>query len=75
MRYEADAYYTTVHTSAPRQIDFFTITLGKKTGTTFPIDIKNQTVHALHDTGAGCSLINYSLYEKLVIDDAQFRFS
>ena len=42
--------------------------MGKKTGTTFPIDIKNQKVHALYDTGAGYSLINYSMYEKLGID-------
>ena len=32
---------------------------------TFPADIHNQTVNALYDTGAGCSLINYSMYEKL----------
>ena len=41
-RYEPDAYYNTVQSSAPRQIDWFTIALGKKTGTIFPIDIKNQ---------------------------------
>ena len=35
---------------------------------TFPIDIHNQQVNALYDTGAGCSLINYSMYEKLGID-------
>ena len=40
-RYEADAYYNTVHSSAPRQIDCFTIVLSKRTGTTFPQDIKN----------------------------------
>ena len=39
--------------------------LGKKTGMTFPVDIHNQKVNALYDTGAGCSLINYSMYEKL----------
>ena len=32
---------------------------------TFPVDIHNQKVNALYDTGAGCSLINYSMYEKL----------
>ena len=42
--------------------------MGKKTGTTFPIDIKDQKVHALYDTGAGCSMINYSMYETLGID-------
>ena len=42
--------------------------MGKKTGTTFPIDIKNQNVHALYNTIAGCSLINYSMYETLGID-------
>ena len=42
--------------------------MGKKTGTTFPIDIKNQTFHALYDTGEGCSLINYSMYKTLGID-------
>ena len=31
---------------------------------TFPVDIHNQ----LYDTGAGCSLINYSMYETLGID-------
>ena len=35
---------------------------------TFPVDIHNQQVNALYDTGAGCSLINYSMYEKLGID-------
>ena len=38
---------------------------GQKTGTTFPVDIHNQKVNALYDTGACCSLINYSMYEKL----------
>ena len=42
--------------------------MGNKTGTTFPVDIHNQQVNALYDTGAGCSLINYSMYEKLGID-------
>ena len=32
---------------------------------TFPVDIHNQKVNALCDTGTGCSLINYSMYEKL----------
>ena len=32
---------------------------------TFPVDIHNQKVNALYDTGAGCSLINYSMYKKL----------
>ena len=35
---------------------------------TFPVDIHNQKVHALYDRGAGCSLINYSMYEKLGMD-------
>ena len=65
MRHEPDAYYTTTINSASREIDCFTIALGKKTGMTFPVDIHNQTVNALYDTGAGCSLINYSMYEKL----------
>ena len=42
--------------------------MGKETGTTFPVDIHNQQVNALYDTGAGCSLINYSMHEKLGID-------
>ena len=32
---------------------------------TFPVDIHNQNVNALYHTGTGCSLINYSMYEKL----------
>ena len=32
---------------------------------TFPVNINNQTVNALYDTGAGCSFINYSMYETL----------
>ena len=32
---------------------------------TFPVDIHNQKVNALYDTGTGYSLINYSMYEKL----------
>ena len=35
---------------------------------TFPVDIHNQQANALYDTGAGCSLINYSMYEKLGIN-------
>ena len=42
--------------------------MGQKTGTTFPIDIHNQKVYTLYDTGAGCSLINYSMYETLRTD-------
>ena len=60
------AYYSTVQTSAPRQIDCFAIALGKKTGTTFPITFNNnQNYNALYDTGAGASLINYSAYVSL----------
>ena len=66
--HEPDAYYTTVQNSSPREIDCFTIALGKKTGKTFPVDIHNQQVNALYDTGAGCILINYSMYETLGID-------
>ena len=59
-------YYSTVQTSAPRQIDCFTITLGKKTGTTFPITFNNNhNYNALYDTGASASLINYSAYVSL----------
>ena len=57
-----------MQSSAPREIDCFTIVLGKKTGTTFPVDIHNQKVNALYNTGAGWSLINYSLYETLNIN-------
>ena len=54
-------------TSAPRQLDCFTIALGKKTGTTFPITFDNKyNYNALYDTGAGASLINYSAYVSLV---------
>ena len=67
-KYEPDTYYTTTQKSAPREIDCFTIALGKKTGMTFPVDIHKQQVNALYDTGAGCSLINYSMYEKLGMD-------
>ena len=42
--------------------------MGKGTGTTFPVDIHNQQVNALYDTGAGCSLINYSMCETFGID-------
>ena len=58
--------YCTVQTSAPRQIDCFTIALGKKTDTTFPITFNNsQNYNALYDTGTGASLINYSAYVSL----------
>ena len=53
---------------APRETDCFTIALGKKTGATFPIDIHGQQVNTLYDTGAGCSLINYSMFEILGTD-------
>ena len=53
-------------TSAPRQLDCFTIAFGKKTGTTFPITFDNKhNYNALYDTGAGTSLINYSAYVSL----------
>ena len=46
--------------------DCFTIALGKRTGTTFPITFNNnQNYNALYDTGAGASLINYSAYVSL----------
>ena len=65
-QYDPDAYYNTVQTSAPRQIDCFTIALGMKTGTTFLITFNNnQNYNALYDTGAGASLINYSAYVSL----------
>ena len=67
-QYDPDVYYNTVitTTSAPRQIDCFTIALGKKTGTTFPITFNNnQDYNALYDTGARASLINYSAYVSL----------
>ena len=67
-RYEPDTYYTTVQNSAPREIDCFTIVLGKKQGMTFPVDIHDQQVNALYDTGTGCSLINYSMYGTLGMD-------
>ena len=54
--------------SASREIDCFTIALGQKTGTSFQTDIHNQKVNALYDTGAGCSLINYSMYKTLGTD-------
>ena len=57
---------TSIHQNAPRQLDCFTIALGKKTGTTFPITFYNkQNYNALYDTGAGASLINYSAYVSL----------
>ena len=42
--------------------------MGKKTGALFPVDIHNQQVNTLYNTGAGCSLINYSMYETLGIN-------
>ena len=47
-------------------MDCFTIALGKKTGTTFPITFDNKhNYNASYDTGAGTSLINYSAYVSL----------
>ena len=47
-------------------MDCFTIALGKKTGTTFPITFNNtHNYNALYDTGTGASLINYSAYVSL----------
>ena len=47
-------------------MDCFTIALGKKTGTTFPITFNNnQNYNALYDTGTSASLINYSAYVSL----------
>ena len=65
-QYNPDAYYTTVQNSACRQLDCFTIALGKGTGRTFPITFQdNQNYNALYDTGAGTSLINYTAYVAL----------
>ena len=56
----------TTHPVCSRQLDCFTIALGKKTGTTFPITFDNKhNYNALYDTGAGASLINYSAYVSL----------
>ena len=50
----------------PLHLDHFTIALGKKAGTTFPITFNNKhNYNALYDTGAGASLINYSAYVSL----------
>ena len=47
-------------------MDCFTIALGKKTGTTFPITFDNKhNYNVLYDTGTGASLINYSAYVSL----------
>ena len=65
-QYDPENYFSTIQTSAPRQIDCFTIALGKKTGTTFPITFNNnQNYNALYDAGTGASLINYSAYVSL----------
>ena len=66
-KYKPDAYYTTIQNSAPREIDCFTIALGKKTYITFTVDIHNQQVNALYGSDTSCSLINYSMFEKLGI--------
>ena len=64
--YAPEKYFSSILTSAPRQLDCFTIALGKKTGTTFPITFDNKhNYNALYDTGAGASLINYSAYVSL----------
>ena len=40
--------------------------MGKRTGTAFPITFNNnQNYNALYDTGAGASLIKYSVYVSL----------
>ena len=65
-KYAPEKYFSSIITSAPRQLDCFTIALGKKTGTTFPITFDNKhNYNALYDTGAGASLINYSAYVSL----------
>ena len=65
-QYAPEKYFSSIHTSAPRQLDCFTIALGKKTDTSFPITFDNKhNYNALYDTGAGASLINYSAYVSL----------
>ena len=57
---------TRIHITTWYKQDCFTIALGKKTGTTFPITLKNnQNYNTLYDTGASASLINYSAYVSL----------
>ena len=47
-------------------MDCFTIALGKKTGTAFPITFNNKhNYNALYDTGTSASLTNYSTYVSL----------
>ena len=65
-KYAPEKYFSSIITSASRQLDCFTIALGKKTGTTFPITFDNKhNYNALYDTGASASLINYSAYVSL----------
>ena len=65
-QYAPETYFSSIHTSATRQLNCFTIALEKKTGTTFPIAFNNKhNYNALYDTGADASLINYSTYESL----------
>ena len=65
-KYAPEDYFSSVITSAPRQLDCFAIALGKKTGTTFPITFDNKyNYNALYDTGTGASLINHSAYVSL----------
>ena len=54
-------------TSAPRQLDCFTIALGKKDWHYFPYHMfdNKHNYNALYDTGTGASLINYPAYVSL----------
>ena len=58
---------TPLQSSAPRQIDCFTIALGKKMGTIFPITFQNNQDYSARNPNyiAGASLINYSAYKAL----------
>ena len=65
-QYAPEKYFSSIHTSARRQLDCFTIVLGKKTGTIVPITLDHKySYNALYDTGTSASLINYSVYVSL----------
>ena len=59
---------TAQHRFGPQRNRLFYNSTRQETGTTFPVDIHGKQVNALYDKGAGCSLINYSMFEMLGTD-------
>ena len=71
MSYDPDDYYVDLETSGSfsKHFNICVMTLGRMTGTTFPVAINLQVnINALYDTGATRSCMNYDTFFSLGLD-------